>query len=1159
MDVKTIGIEVQQKGVVATTNSLARLTTAAQNLVKPVQGAVDALAELDGINLKPVADQFKTVSQGVKDTNTALSGITASSSGIKALSNQFTSIATAAERMGTAVPGLSKFAEQLERIKTTLEGMKGMGAALTSVRRAAEQTIPSNSGGKSSSGSSGVDKEATAQRQLMQQLERQTMMIEGKTKAGYLELRAAQLGVADSAAPFIAKMRQAETGITNVGMSAKQTAWAMKMVPAQMTDIVTQLAGGQSPFLVMIQQGGQLRDMFQGFGNMFKNVGAMILKWLMNPWVLATAAIAAFGYAAYKVITQFDSLNQMMVMTNGYTGLTKQQFIDMSDSVGKATSNFSGAKESMQALGAAGVRAGSDFSKVAEVVTNFSRYTDTATEDTVKWYAQIQKTPLDTLRQFDDQYHRITSSVLEQVAAHQKSGDTLGAVKIAMEALMSAQDKMAKEAMEKANIFVKAYRWVADEMSKAFSGGPKMDTSTKLDAQIAETKKWIEVQKGASVGNALGSLFGMNQLENAQKTLQSLTAQRDKLSAKEKADAADQSKKNNIRDQEDFLKQIDRTAETASGKQMERIRATERIATLETQITKLKSLQGTMTASEYTKRSTALNAELADAKKKQEPDKVKGGGSGTNAIASAMADLQKQKQLNLQLTSGTYSSTEKMTEEQKKLIEQENVITLSKQKGNNVTAQQVALASKLIPIYREAARLSLENQKLMDDNKQVERSKQKNEEGKLALESLKEEYAYLVKTKAISDSRSSAEKEANKQQALAKLTHNEASKLVFQTTANTYLAIAAQDKLNKKLEEENKAIRTTTKMRTDYNLEVKAAEEAEANNLAWMHLSSVEQEKKNALQSIEVTRRKEIADLEDKISQAYAEQNPGLAEQLKLQEDIVNARARGLSKVVESKPTLQSKEGTSWKDDAQAGYTNFYNGLESRTSLMQSAFSTAFSTMSDSLSTFCNTGKLDFKSFTVSILKGIQEMIIKFTLLKLAQMAVGMLGSAAASGIGSGAAGLSTSSSVSGMSLTSSNATTGMTGSFPAMYGVGSASGNVFGTMTNQVYSRATPFKFAKGGSFGNQGVLGEAGPEAVVPLARTSNGELGVKTTGGNKQSSASDISITVNVASDGTSDTSSTGKDADKKLLGEALAAKIRSVIVEEMRPNGILTKAA
>ena len=1162
MDVKTIGIEVQQKGVVSTTNSLSRLTTVAQNLVKPVQGAVEALEAFHGLDLTPVANQFKNVSQGVKDTNTALSGITASSSGIKSLSLQFTSIANAAERMGTAVPGLSSFATQLERIKSTLESMQGMGAALTSVRRAAEGNIPTSSGARSSSSSSGgVDKEATAQRQLMQQLERQTMMIEGKTKAGYLELRAAQLGVADAAAPFIAKMKAAETGMNGVGMSAKQTAWAMKMVPAQMTDIVTQLAGGQSPFLVAIQQGGQMRDMFQGFGNMFKNVGGMILKFLLNPFVLVGGALAVLAYGFVTGALEIQRYNKALILTSSYIGLTSSQMLELSRSIKSTTVSQTDAINVLTQMATAGIKANDSTGALATTISNFSKYSGQAIEDVVKLYASLQKDPVQALNTLNETTHAISASTLAYVESLIKQGNTLEATRVATEAVKNSQDEMSKGLIANAGLVQKAWLDVKDAFANLWDNIKNIGRGDPLGEQINKAQQHIKQLQQANAGlsaNGGGGLLGKGvewwnnfQIGKEQKTVSTLTP---KLAAENKTNSAN----NLARDQDDAIRTALSGLDSMSGKQSkvlhdqtELIKLKQKEATITnalviTEAQRAAGVKGGLTLAQKAVALKEIAARRADIAEDMKP-KEKGAGAGTGAIASAMADLQKQKQLNLQLTSGTYTSTEKMTEEQKKLIEQENVITLSKQKGNNVTAQQVALASKLIPIYREAARLSLENQKLMDDNKQVERSKQKNEEGKLALESLKEEYAYLVKTKAISDSRSSAEKEANKQQALAKLTHNEASKLVFQTTANTYIAIAAQDKLNKKVEEENKALRTTTKMRTDYNLEVQAAEEAEANNLAWMHLSSVEQEKKNALQSIEVTRRKEIADLEDKISQAYAEQNPGLAEQLKLQEDIVNARARGLSKVVESKPTLQSKEGTSWKDDAQAGYTNFYNGLESRTSLMQSAFSTAFSTMSDSLSTFCNTGKLDFKSFTVSILKGIQEMIIKFTLLKLAQMAVGMLTSAASTG----------SSPSAGVGV-GDYSSLGMWGG-SGVTASGSASGNVFGTMTNQVYSRATPFKFAKGGSFGNQGVLGEAGPEAVVPLARTSNGELGVKTTGGNKQSSASDISITVNVASDGTSDTSSTGKDADKKLLGEALAAKIRSVIVEEMRPNGILTKAA
>ncbi|MGV8954043.1 MAG: tape measure protein [Cypionkella sp.] len=87
-------------------------------------------------------------------------------------------------------------------------------------------------------------------------------------------------------------------------------------------------------------------------------------------------------------------------------------------------------------------------------------------------------------------------------------------------------------------------------------------------------------------------------------------------------------------------------------------------------------------------------------------------------------------------------------------------------------------------------------------------------------------------------------------------------------------------------------------------------------------------------------------------------------------------------------------------------------------------------------------------------------------------------------------------------------------------FGGGSADGNVFtgsgktafakgaafalpglmafangGAFTNQVYSNPTMFRFGQGGQFG---VMGEAGPEAVMPLTRGPDGKLGVQSQGG-------------------------------------------------------------
>ena len=49
------------------------------------------------------------------------------------------------------------------------------------------------------------------------------------------------------------------------------------------------------------------------------------------------------------------------------------------------------------------------------------------------------------------------------------------------------------------------------------------------------------------------------------------------------------------------------------------------------------------------------------------------------------------------------------------------------------------------------------------------------------------------------------------------------------------------------------------------------------------------------------------------------------------------------------------------------------------------------------------------------------------------------------------------------------------------------------GAFTNSIVRKPTFFKYGQGDTFG---VMGEAGPEAILPLSRTSGGDLGVKVT---------------------------------------------------------------
>ena len=57
---------------------------------------------------------------------------------------------------------------------------------------------------------------------------------------------------------------QGKKALNAYGISQKQFEFAMRGVPAQMTDIFVSLQGGQNPLTVFLQQGGQLKDMFGG-------------------------------------------------------------------------------------------------------------------------------------------------------------------------------------------------------------------------------------------------------------------------------------------------------------------------------------------------------------------------------------------------------------------------------------------------------------------------------------------------------------------------------------------------------------------------------------------------------------------------------------------------------------------------------------------------------------------------------------------------------------------------------------------------------------------------------------------------------------------------------------------------------------------------------
>lgn len=134
-------------------------------------------------------------------------------------------------------------------------------------------------------------------------------------------------------------LEKTQTQLGKTGQSAAQTANAMRMIPAQMTDIVVGLSTGQSPFMVLMQQGGQLKDMFGGIGPAIKGVGTYVMG-LVNPYSVAAATVGLLTYAVYQNRQEIDAATKIATTSLGANGDAAERLalnmVAISDKTGQA-------------------------------------------------------------------------------------------------------------------------------------------------------------------------------------------------------------------------------------------------------------------------------------------------------------------------------------------------------------------------------------------------------------------------------------------------------------------------------------------------------------------------------------------------------------------------------------------------------------------------------------------------------------------------------------------------------------------------------------------------------------------------------------------------------------------------------------------------------
>lgn len=289
---------------------------------------------------------------------------------------------------------------------------------------------------------------------FLDSLQRQADQI-GKTRSEIAAFQAQQLGVASAAEPLIARLRQAEQGTARLGVSAAQTAAAMRGVPAQFTDIITSLQGGQAPLTVLLQQGGQLKDMFGGVGPAARALGGYI-GGLVNPLTLAAAAVAALGFAYYQASERSAAFNKAIVTTGNYAGVTASRLQELTAQVSANVGSAGQAADALTALAGSGRVAGDSLGSMAQAAVALNQTAGIAIKETVETFVKLSDEPTKASAKLNESLHYLTQATYERIKSLEDQGQKQQAAAVAEDAYASSSINRMKEVQSQAGILSRA-------------------------------------------------------------------------------------------------------------------------------------------------------------------------------------------------------------------------------------------------------------------------------------------------------------------------------------------------------------------------------------------------------------------------------------------------------------------------------------------------------------------------------------------------------------------------------------------------------------------------------------------------------------------------------------------------------------------------------
>lgn len=496
------------------------------------------------------------------------------------------------------------------------------------------------------------------------------------------------------------------------GQTLKQYQNNLRGVPAQFTDIFTSLQGGQAPLTVLLQQGGQLKDMFGGVGSAAKALGGYVVG-LINPVTLAAAAIAAVGVAYYQGSKEATAYNTALINTGNFAGTSADSLAGMASRIAETNGTVGQAAALLAQLAASGKIAVGSFELITSAAIATEKATGQAASEIVANFVKIAEDPLKATLKLNETMNYLTETVYSQIKAFEDSGNVQAAAALAQDEYAKAQQARSEGIIENLGYVESAWNTVAAAAKGAWDAFLSVGRDVPLENQIKKAQELVDTLATAKANALPGTPSNSYREEQAQKDLTDLLVQYDERQKRESSSrVAAQQKKDGV----EAAQYLDKIHADVSDKQSQRDKAR---AAYNLNVEKLRAgvASGTVLATDPRLDAERIAKDLDGIDEKYKEKKAARAKAYVEDAGTKELDQAKQVYAALQAQSlaiGTQEgSTRKIGAAAQELAKWEQQIADIKTKGTLTAAQKSLLADESAITAQKQQNAALEAQNVL--------------------------------------------------------------------------------------------------------------------------------------------------------------------------------------------------------------------------------------------------------------------------------------------------------------------------------------------------------------------------------------------------------------------------------------------------------------